>query len=157
MAGWSSAPPWTWTGKSWPRMPCSTSLAELAAQSEDGLGHNVNNAALVALDPHNGEILALVGSPDYFDAAAQRSDQHGAGPTPARLGDQAAGLCRCPRPDPPGGGWTAATMLLDVSTSFVTHEGKAYTPANYDLREHGPVLVREALASSLNIPAVHDA
>jgi membrane carboxypeptidase/penicillin-binding protein PbpC len=45
-------------------------------------------------------------------------------------------------------------MLLDVSTSFLTHEGKAYTPANYDQKEHGPVLVRQALASSLNIPAV---
>jgi membrane carboxypeptidase/penicillin-binding protein PbpC len=45
-------------------------------------------------------------------------------------------------------------MLLDVRRSFLTADGKAYTPANYDLREHGPVLVRTALASSLNIPAV---
>jgi membrane carboxypeptidase/penicillin-binding protein PbpC len=45
-------------------------------------------------------------------------------------------------------------MLLDICTSFVTHEGDAYTPVNYDAVEHGPVLVREALASSLNIPAV---
>jgi membrane carboxypeptidase/penicillin-binding protein PbpC len=44
--------------------------------------------------------------------------------------------------------------LLDVRTSFETSNGKAYTPANYDLKEHGPVLLREALASSLNIPAV---
>jgi len=58
--------------------------------------------------------------------------------------------------EPTAGGapWTAASMLLDVSTAFQTQNGKAYTPANYDLREHGPVLVREALASSLNIPAV---
>jgi len=41
-------------------------LAELQRSPED-LGHNVNNAALVALDPHNGQILALVGSPDYFN------------------------------------------------------------------------------------------
>jgi membrane carboxypeptidase/penicillin-binding protein PbpC len=45
-------------------------------------------------------------------------------------------------------------MILDVKTSFVTHEGKAYVPVNYDGLEHGPVLVREALASSLNVPAV---
>ena len=36
----------------------------------------------------------------------------------------------------------------------MTQDGKAYTPANYDLEEHGPVLLREALGSSLNIPAV---
>jgi membrane carboxypeptidase/penicillin-binding protein PbpC len=45
-------------------------------------------------------------------------------------------------------------MLLDVNTSFITREGKAYTPVNYDQGEHGPVSVRQALASSLNIPAV---
>ena len=35
----------------------------------DEINHNVNNAALVILDPHNGEILALVGSADYFDSS----------------------------------------------------------------------------------------
>jgi membrane carboxypeptidase/penicillin-binding protein PbpC len=46
-------------------------------------------------------------------------------------------------------------MILDVRTSFMTQDGKAYIPENYDLVEHGPVLTREALASSLNIPAVN--
>ncbi len=41
-----------------------------------------------------------------------------------------------------------------MRTNFVTHDDQPYTPVNYDGREHGPVLVREALASSLNIPAV---
>ena len=45
-------------------------------------------------------------------------------------------------------------MLLDVSTNFVTHDLKPYTPVDYDGQEHGPVLARDALASSLNIPAV---
>lgn len=127
---------------------------EALQRSEDGLGHNVNNAALVALDPHTGDILALVGSPDYFDA-------HNAGAinmtlSPRQPGSALKPLVYAAALDPvsPSGGWTAATMLLDVSTSFVTHDGKAYTPANYDLREHGPVLVRQALGSSLNIPAV---
>ena len=122
--------------------------------SQDGLGHNVNNTALVALDPQTGEILSLVGSPDYFDL------QHGGAINMARAPRQPGSAIKplvyaaALDPDAPGGGWTAATMLLDVSTSFVTHEGQVYTPANYDLREHGPVLVRDALASSLNIPAV---
>jgi membrane carboxypeptidase/penicillin-binding protein PbpC len=54
------------------------------------------------------------------------------------------------QPDP----WTAATMILDVRTTFTTHDGKVYTPKNYDGLEHGPVSARDALASSLNIPAV---
>lgn len=128
-------------------------LAEME-RSDDGQGHNINNAALVALDPQTGEILALVGSPDYFDA------EHG-GAINMALAPRQPGSALKPlifaaafEPETLGGGWTAATMLMDVRTSFVTHDGKAYTPANYDLREHGPVLAREALASSLNIPAV---
>ena len=54
------------------------------------------------------------------------------------------------RPDP----WTAATMMLDVETPFITKRLESYTPSNFGLVEHGPVLVREALASSYNIPAV---
>ncbi|MEE8568470.1 MAG: transglycosylase domain-containing protein [Anaerolineales bacterium] len=134
-------------------------LAELHRR-EGGMGHNVNNAALVALDPYTSQILALVGSPDYFDetsggainmAIAPR--QPGSALKPilyAAAVDPSGSLQNSPHTAP----WTAATMLLDVSTSFLTHDGQAYTPANYDLQEHGPVLVRQALASSLNIPAV---
>jgi penicillin-binding protein 1C len=123
-------------------------------RSNDGLGHRVNNAALVALDAHSGEVLALIGSPDYFDG------QHGGAINmalaPRQPGSAIKPLVYAAALDPrsPGGGWTAATLLLDVSTAFMTHKGEAYIPANYDLRQHGPVLVREALASSLNIPAV---
>ena len=45
-------------------------------------------------------------------------------------------------------------MMLDVRTSFVTREGEPYVPLNYDLRFHGPVLLREALGSSYNLIAV---
>lgn len=122
--------------------------------SPDGQGHNVNSMALVALDPHTGDLLALVGSPDYFNL--QHAGAINMALAPRQPGSAIKPLVYAAALDPsaPGGGWTAATMLLDVSTSFVTQEGQAYTPANYDLRQHGPVLVREALASSLNIPAV---
>jgi penicillin-binding protein 1C len=123
-------------------------------QSEDGLGHNVNSAALVALDPSTGAILALVGSPDYFDSVHAGAINMALAPRQPGSAIKPLVYAAALDPSGPGGGWTAATMLLDVSTSFVTHEGQAYTPANYDLREHGPVLAREALASSLNIPAV---
>jgi membrane carboxypeptidase/penicillin-binding protein PbpC len=107
----------------------------------------------VALDPQNGEILALVGSPDYFDAAHAGSVNMAL--APRQPGSALKPILYAAALDPTQPAhWTAASMLLDVSTSFLTHEGKAYTPANYDLKEHGPVLVRQALASSLNIPAV---
>lgn len=111
------------------------------------------NAALVALDPHNGQVLALLGSPDYFDDsidgavnAALALRQPGSALKPFTY---AAAMD--PARDRP---WTAATMILDVKTPFVTRKLESYTPANFGLVEHGPVLVREALASSFNIPAV---
>ncbi len=112
-----------------------------------------HNAALVALDPYTGQVLALLGSPDYFD---ERID----GAVNAALALRQPGSALKPftyaaamdptRPHP----WTAATMILDVETPFITRKLESYTPANFGLVEHGPVLVREALASSFNIPAV---
>ncbi|MBN1565845.1 MAG: PBP1A family penicillin-binding protein [Anaerolineae bacterium] len=115
--------------------------------------HNAHNAALVALDPYTGEILAMLGSPDYFD---ERID----GAVNAALAPRQPGSALKPftyaasfdptLEDP----WTPATMILDVGTPFVTRRLESYTPANFGLVEHGPVLIREALASSYNIPAV---
>lgn len=131
----------------------TTQLERLQRSAQGGADHNVNDAALVALDAHSGEILALVGSPDYFD------EQH-AGAINMALAPRQPGSALKPfiyaaafdpsRPQP----WTPATAILDVTAHFITHEGDLYTPVNYDGLEHGPVRVREALASSLNIPAV---
>lgn len=128
-------------------------LERVREQAKNGTGHNVNNAALVAIDPRSGDVLALVGSPDYTDAAhagavnmAVAPRQPGSALKPLIY---AAALDPA-RPQP----WTAGTMILDVTTAFTTHEGRPYTPVNYDGLEHGPVLLRDALASSLNIPAV---
>jgi penicillin-binding protein 1C len=126
--------------------------------SKDGLGHNVNSLAMVALNPDNGDILALVGSPDYFDDRISGAINMAL--APRQPGSALKPLVYAVALTPPGERrslnlpWTAATMLLDVRASFFTRQGQAYTPENYDLRQHGPVLLREALASSLNIPAV---
>jgi 1A family penicillin-binding protein len=113
-------------------------------------GHNVRNAALVALDPQTGEILVMLGSPDYFSA---RIDGAVNGTTALRQPGSsikpityAAALGT--------GKLTPATMMLDVRTSFVTKEGASYVPLNYDLQFRGPVRLREALASSYNLIAV---
>jgi len=120
---------------------------------EGEINHNVNNAALVVINPRTGDILALVGSADYFDSAidgaldmATSARQTGSAFKPFIYA-----LAMDPKQTDP---WTAATSILDVSTTFVTHDNQPYTPVDYDGREHGPVSLREALASSLNIPAV---
>ena len=130
-----------------------TRQLESLRRTPDGLGHQVSSASLVAIDPSSGAILTLVGSPDYHNEQI-------AGAINMALALRQPGSALKPlvyaaalTPDQ-SNPWTAATALLDVRTSFITHKGEAYTPSNYDLKEHGPVPIRVALASSLNIPAV---
>ncbi len=117
------------------------------------ISHNVNNAAAVVLDPHTGEILALVGSANYFDASIDGALDMATSPrqTGSAFKPFIYALALDPAQPAP---WTAATSILDVTSTFITHDGQPYTPVDYDGREHGPVPVRTALASSLNIPAV---
>jgi penicillin-binding protein 1C len=109
---------------------------------------NATDAALVAIEPGTGRILAWVGSATDGD--------------PAHGGD--IDMARTPRQ--PGSalkpllyaaaferGYTAATPLLDVPSTFATANGP-YAPANFDRSFHGVVPLRVALASSLNVPAV---
>lgn len=145
-------------------------LAQIA-EDKDGPAHNATDAALVALDPRTGQVLALVGSPDYFNApisgainmavaprqpgsaikpmtyaAVFSPELCGANNQSPNANNQLSVIGNCP--------WTPATMILDVRTAFVTKEGFSYVPQNYDRAFHGPVSAREALAGSLNIPAV---
>ncbi len=135
---------------------------EIVRQQLDRLNHppqgtrvpaNANNAALVAMDPFTGQVLTMLGSPDYFNEsidgavnAALALRQPGSALKPFTY----AAAMNPSRENP----WTAATMMLDVETPFITRRLESYTPSNFGLVEHGPVLVREALASSYNIPAV---
>jgi 1A family penicillin-binding protein len=128
-------------------------LAQLADNRDGQPSHNVRNAAVVVMDPRTGEVLAMVGSPDYFDP---RIDGAVNGTVAARQPGSSikpityAAAFDPTRPDP----LTAATMMLDVRTAFVTREGDPYVPQNYDFKWRGPVLLREALASSYNLVAV---
>lgn len=137
--------------------PCASAPSAVCDPDADP-SRRVDNAALVALDPDSGAVLALVGSPNYFDPAisgavnaALSSRQPGsaikpltyaAALDPARA--RAAG-----RPV-----WTPATLIADLRTAFMTAEDEPYVPNNYDRVYHGPVTVRAALANSYNIPAV---
>ena len=128
-------------------------LARLQVPTADRPARNVHNGGIVALDPYSGEVLVMVGSPDYFDV---RID----GAVNAALAPRQPGSALKPftyaaafdprRPDP----WSPTTVLLDVRSAFPTREGDPYVPLNYDRRFHGPVSVRQALAASYNVPAV---
>jgi 1A family penicillin-binding protein len=128
-------------------------IAELQKDKPDQPGKHVNNAAVVALDPRSGEVLVMLGSPDYFDKkidgavnATIAHRQPGSSIKPITYA--AAFDPQAPAP------LTPASMILDVRSSFPTKEGDPYVPKNYDQQFHGPVSAREALASSYNIPAV---
>jgi penicillin-binding protein 1C len=109
---------------------------------------NAGNAAVVVLDPHTGALLAMAGSANFDDPSidgqvnvALQPRQPGSALKPFLY---AAALER---------GYTAASTLLDVPSTFAT-AGGAYSPMNYDRQFHGVVTLRTALASSYNVPAV---
>lgn len=105
------------------------------------------HAAAVVLDNRSGDVLAWVGSPDFFADSVGQVDmvtslrQPGSTLKPFLYG---LALDR---------GYTAATVLPDVPRTYVTPTGP-YSPRNYDRDFRGPVRIREALASSYNVPAV---
>ena len=124
-------------------------LAQLNRTDRGAPAHNVHNAAVVALDPSDGSVRVMIGSPDYFDPringavnAALSLRQPGSALKPLTY---AAAFAR---------GYSPATMIADVRTSFLTREGTPYVPVNYDYSFHGPVLLRQALACSYNVVAV---
>lgn len=118
-----------------------------------GLSHNADSAALVALDPHSGAVRALVGSPNFF--ADEIAGSINMATQPRQPGSALKPLIYAAGMSPDSATpFTAATLFYDVRTTFTTNEGESYIPVNFSRTEHGPVLLRTALASSLNIPAV---
>ena len=111
--------------------------------------HDASNAALIALDPKTGEVLAMLGSVDYGDRSIDGQvnvttslRQPGSAIKPLFY---AAAFER---------GWTPATLIWDVPHNVHIPGSPVYSPQNYDEKFHGPAPVRAALANSYNIPAV---
>jgi len=111
---------------------------------------NVGNGAVLVTRPPTGEILAMVGSVDYFATpsgsfnVATALRQPGSAIKPLNY---AVGIERKLA--------TPATVFIDTPTCFtVAGQPKAYCPVNYDGQFHGPVQLRFALGNSYNIPAV---
>ncbi|MBW8771049.1 MAG: penicillin-binding protein 1C [Gemmatimonadetes bacterium] len=107
----------------------------------------VEHAAAVVLDNRTGDVLAWVGSPDFWSPNDGQTDMV---VSPRQPGSSLKPFLYAMALDR---GYTAASVLPDVPASFATPTG-AYAPRNYDRRFRGPVRAREALASSYNVPAV---
>ena len=128
---------------------------------ENKKSYNAENASLVAVDSKTGQILVMVGSRDYFDeeidgnfnvATAHR--QPGSSFKPFVY---AAAFNK---------GYTPDTVVFDVKTEFSTYcnadgtpqapqyADRCYSPENYDNTYRGPISLRNALAQSINVPAV---
>jgi penicillin-binding protein 1C len=105
------------------------------------------HAAAVVLDNRSGEILAWVGSPDFWADTAGQVDMVLSARQPGSALKPFLYALAFDR------GWTPASILPDIARVYQTGTGP-YRPRNYDRRFHGPVRAREALASSYNIPAV---
>lgn len=109
---------------------------------------NVTDGALVAIEPETGRILAMVGS--VTDGEAGHGGAINMAITPRQPGSALKPLLYAAAFEH---GFTAATPLLDVPTTFTTNEGP-YAPLDFDRAFRGVVPLRVALASSLNVPAV---
>jgi penicillin-binding protein 1C len=109
--------------------------------------HGVEDGAVVVLDNRSGEVLAYVGSSGAFSQAAQVDAAVARRQAGSTLKPFLYALALDQRR------LTAASLLDDAPLGVATDAG-LYVPQNYDRRFAGPVSVRRALASSLNIPAV---
>ncbi|RLC32760.1 penicillin-binding protein [Candidatus Woesebacteria bacterium] len=110
---------------------------------------NVTNGAALVVNPQTGEILAMVGSKNYFDTEAggnvnviTRLRQPGSAIKPINY---AYALSN---------GYTPATILADTPVTFSVQGQDPYSPKNYDGGYRGNISLRSALAESRNVPAI---
>ena len=134
--------------------PPKQSAAEQAIEDARSrfAGYGASNAALTSIDPKTGQVVAMVGSVDFFDVAAQgnvnvATSQRQPGSSLKPLVYTSA--FDKPKSDNDRLTFNPAALLWDVKTNF-----GGYSPNNYDGKFRGPVSARDALQQSLNIPAV---
>jgi penicillin-binding protein 1C len=127
---------------------------EIVARQVGGLADkHVTDGALVAIRPSTGEILAMVGSPNYNGLP---DGQVNMAVRPRQPGSSIKPLTYTAAFEK---GWTPATLIWDVPSTFTpsgdpNDRNTPYSPVNYDGKFHGAMTVRTALSNSFNIPAV---
>jgi penicillin-binding protein 1C len=124
--------------------------ASLSTQVKQLERHNISNGAAMVTKPNTGEILAMIGSKDYFNEAEDGNvnvtlalRQPGSSIKPIMYATAFQEKLLNP-----------GSMLLDIPTCFNVPGQKPYCPKNYDGSFHGPVNIRTSLGNSYNIPAV---
>lgn len=130
-------------------------VAEKAKYNEKAF--NAKNAGLVAIDPQKGDVLVMVGSRDYFDK--EIDGNFNTTLSPRQPGSSIKPIVYASAFSK---GYTPDTKVFDVKTQFSTvcepwdlsNENPCYSPNNYNSKFVGPISLRNALAQSLNIPAV---
>jgi penicillin-binding protein 1C len=110
-------------------------------------GQRVSKGAIVVIDNRSGDVLALVGSENYFAPRAGQVNGAWAPRSPGSALKPFTYLLALER------GATPATVVADVPTEFATASG-LFAPVNYNRHCYGPMRFRVALANSLNISAV---
>lgn len=125
--------------------------------------YKVGNGAAIVSDPTTGEILAMVGSKDYFGESAPEGCTSGddcvfdpnLNVSTSNTRQPGSSMKPIVYATALEKGYTASTLLMDTKTEFPTSgTPPTYTPVNYDGKFRGPSQVRFALGNSLNIPAV---
>ena len=109
----------------------------------------VSNGAALVTNPQTGEILAMVGSRDYFDL--ERDGNVNVTIMPRQIGSAIKPVTYAVALS---NGFTPATIIPDTPITYKIPGSEPYSPVNYDGRFHGNVPLRMALGSSYNIPAV---
>jgi 1A family penicillin-binding protein len=130
-------------------------VAEKAEHNEKTF--NASNAGMVAMDPKTGDILVMVGSRDYFDD--EIDGNFNTTLAPRQPGSSIKPIIYASAFSK---GYTPDTKVFDLKTQFSTacepwdlsSEAPCYSPNNYNGKFVGPISLRNALAQSLNIPAV---
>ncbi|MFN8384769.1 MAG: PBP1A family penicillin-binding protein [Anaerolineales bacterium] len=112
--------------------------------------NNTHNGALVSIRPSTGEILAMVGSPDFNNTEISGQINMATSPT-RQPGSSIKPITYVAAFEK---GWTPSTWIWDVPTQFPDGANPPYEPRNYDGKFHGGLTVRLALSNSFNIPAV---
>lgn len=131
-------------------------------QIQENKKYNAFNAALVALSPKTGEVLALVGSVDWFGKPFPENCEIDGNClfdpkfNVAIYGERQPGSAFKPFAYAKAleKGFTEKTILWDVETNFGVGKTTPYIPKNYDGRFRGPMTLKEALAQSINVPSV---
>ncbi len=122
----------------------------VAEQVEGDASLNVGNGAALVTDPTNGDIIAMVGSKNYFDV-----NQDGNVNLTTSLRQPGSSIKMVTYALALSEGYTEATILDDTPLTIPGRDGSpSYTPVNYDGTFHGRVPLRTAFANSFNIPPV---